>query len=131
MEKVPLQIRSMRDGMIKNKVSFKKDALIFEEKIELNVEQATAYFKRILGVVPTGTCKCKPLPKHTPSDDYFTFPENSPYGLNDCKEVVLGGANTVDADSVKAGLLKLKPKVETALVMEKPKTAAKIEKTSE
>jgi hypothetical protein len=109
MEKLLLEVRAMRANVVKNKRLFQKDDKIFEELAELSLAQATGYFRRILGHTPEDKCGCSPVKQLSPKDDYFTFPINSPYGLNDCKEVVLGGKYTVDADSIKAGIMKLKP----------------------
>ena len=122
MEKLLLEVRAMRNNVVKNKRVFQKDDLVFESLSEKTTEIATDYFRRILGHSPKDDCGCKPVKQYTPKDDYYTFPLNSPYGLNDCKEVVLGGKYTVDADSIKGAVLKLKPApVETA----KPAKAAK------
>jgi hypothetical protein len=111
MEKLLFEVRAMRDNVVKNGRTFHKDDLIFEGMmVELTPEAATNYFRRVLGHSPKDNCGCKPVKQLTPKDDYFAFPLNSPYGLNDCKEVVLNGKYTVNANAIKGSVLIEKPK---------------------
>ena len=107
---VKLEYRAIADGTKQHDKVFSKNQLIYEELFDYSLQDATIYFESMLGVTPSGACKCSPIAKKkTPSHGYFTFPENSEYGLNDCKEVVKGGTYTVNADSFKTGVLIPKP----------------------
>ena len=124
MEKLLFEVRAMRDNVVKNGRTFHKDDLIFGEMVELTPEAATNYFRRILGHSPKDNCGCKPVKQLTPKDDYFAFPLDSPYGLNDCKEVVLNGKYTVNANAIKGGVLIEKPKLEVVVETVKQSKAA-------
>jgi hypothetical protein len=111
-----LEYRAIANGVKFHDKTFAKDQLFYEELCEMPAEVFSNYIKKMLGVTPSGSCKCSPVEKaKAPTHGYYTFPADSEYGLNDCKEVVKGGAYTVDAESFKTGVLKLK-----AVKVEKP-----------
>jgi len=97
------------------------------ESVVFTIEKAQAIMDNYFGVPADCDCGRKPMKRNKlviAQDMFYTFPENSEYGLSDCGKVTKGGEFTVTALAISTGKPEKKPTKVVATGKTKPTTEA-------